>query len=157
MLRLVLLSVLALAACASSHPRTRSLTLPEDTEGQQGGEFKRERRIEIAAGKVVEINIDVPASTVVAAMPIEPLEVVFEASVPLSWNVHLHMGSEPGEDEENIEVLVEGNDASGIIRHTPSRPGVVSVIWENDGDAPVSATIRVDKMPAGSKGGWFAD
>lgn len=136
MLYLMMLATV-LTACASNAPRA-----------DHPDELVRERRVEIAAGKVVELNLDVPVSTIVAAMPIDPIEVVFEGSGELAWNIHVHQ-------DGKVEILAEGTHLSGVIRHVPSRPGPISVLWENRSAQAVSATIRVDRLPAGTTAEWY--
>jgi len=129
----VCLGLMVLASCASTRRHTG-----------ESKDFAPERRFEIAAGKMVELNLDVPASTIVAA---EPIEVVFEASVAVAWNIHVHDGQE-------VQYLQQGTDASGVLLYTPSRPGPISLLWENKTGATVSATIRVDGLPVGTTAHW---
>jgi len=131
----VCLGLMVLASCASTRRHTG-----------ESKDFAPERRFEIAAGKMVELNLDVPASTIVAA---EPIEVVFEASVAVAWNIHVHDGQE-------VQYLQQGTDASGVLLYTPSRPGPISLLWENKTGATVSATIRVDGLPVGTTAHWEA-
>ena len=129
----VCLGLMVLASCASTRRHTG-----------ESKDFAPERRFEIAAGKMVELNLDVPASTIVAA---EPIEVVFEASVAVAWNIHVHDGQE-------VQYLQQGTDASGVLLYTPSRPGPISLLWENKTGATVNATIRVDGLPVGTTAHW---
>lgn len=137
MLRLPIIASLVLMACASTSPRS----------GEEG--FQPERRFEIDSGEFVELNFEVPASTIVAGQMITPIEVVFEASGPLDWDIHAHHGAE-------VEVFAEGQDTSGIIRHTPGQPGMVSVLFENKSGEVVGATIRLDGKPDGAVASWYA-
>jgi len=138
----VCLGLMVLASCASTRRHTG-----------ESKDFAPERRFEIAAGKMVELNLDVPASTIVAAEPIDPInpidpiEVVFEASVAVAWNIHVHDGQE-------VQYLQQGTDASGVLLYTPSRPGPISLLWENKTGATVNATIRVDGLPVGTTAHW---
>jgi len=129
---------IVLAACGSNG---RQIVDPAPIVG--------ERSVTIAAGKLVELNLDVPVSTLVAAVPIDPIEVAFEASDVLAWNIHVH--PESGAPE----VVQEGMHAVGVILHTPGRPGPISLLWENRGAAPITVTLRVMSLPAGTTGEWY--
>jgi hypothetical protein len=124
----------ALLACASSNAHeSRDASLSE------------ERYMQIEAGKSIELSLDVPNSDA----PIDPIIVTFAASAPIAWNVmHRPYG--------DMEVVVEGLASAQVIRHTPSEPGPFALLWENQSDAPVRATVRVKGLPAGTKGVWNA-
>lgn len=126
---------LLFSACATARHRGES------------SEFVPEREFEIAPGAMVEIDLDVPASTIVAAVPVDPVEVAFEASGPIAWNIHVH-------DGDKVEVLQQGNDLAGVLLYTPSRPGPVSLMWENKGGTALTTTIRIDGLPAGTTARW---
>jgi hypothetical protein len=126
-----------LAACGTTRRQVANIA-----------EFDPEIDVVIAAGEAVELNLDVPASSVVAGAPVDAIEVVFQANAPIDWNIHVH----PRAGE--VRVLQQGTNAAGILRHTPSNAGPISVLWQNRTDAPVEATLRLDSVPAGTTGEW---
>lgn len=128
----VIAGALLFWACASSAPK-----------GPTKASMSEDHYLQLDAGKSAELKLQVPDSE----GPLEPIVVTFAASAPIAWNVqHKPYG--------DMEVAVEGHAAAQVIRHTPNEAGPVSLAWVNQSDGPVRATVRVTKLPAGTKGVW---
>lgn len=60
----------------------------------------------------------------------------FKASSPVGWNVHSHPHGE-------VVIHQKGSGAAGEIAFQPPAPGTYSLMWTNDGAAPVTLEVNV--------------
>lgn len=78
------------------------------------------------------------------------MQVEFDASAPLAWNVHSHPGGE-------VVIHDEGTAAEATVPFTPPSAGTYSYRWENKGAAAVELTIRLRLPEQGHIHSWHPE
>lgn len=135
-------AVASLAACASAPPA--------DEDGAHGAAVPvlGARTVDLAAGKFLELNCEVPASAVVAATAPGAFESHFVSDQSIAWNIHEHAG-------DDVNVLGEGTGLTGQSRFVPSHPGPVSLLWKNTAAQAAHLTLQMDAVPPGTTCSWY--
>ncbi len=135
-------TALAVTACASAPPA--------DDGGPPVGAVQvlGARNVELAAGKFLELNCDVPASAIVAATAPGAFEGHFASDQSIAWNIHEHAGPD-------VAILGEGTGLTGSLRFVPTHPGPVSLLWKNASEAVAHLALTMDAVPPGTTCSWY--
>lgn len=131
----------ALSACASAPPAAdRPPVGPVQVLG--------DRTVELAAGKFLELNCEVPASAIIAATAPGAFESHFASDQSIAWNIHEHAG-------QDVAILGEGTGLTRQLRYVPTHPGPVSLLWKNASDAVAQLALTMDAVPPGTTCSWY--
>lgn len=98
------------------------------TSAPDAGPLAIARTETVRPGEHVEVNLTFASAS--------PAKATFKASGPVGWNVHSHPHGE-------MMIHEKGSGAAGEISFQPPAPGTYSLLWTNDGTAPVTLEVKV--------------
>ena len=96
--------------------------------GRKDGEARLAWRVQVAPGAAAELDYRLARGA--------RLEVSSSADAAVAWDVHSHAG-------EQVVLHQQGEGARGAFTFSPEAPGTYSVMWKNEGAAPVSLLVGV--------------
>jgi hypothetical protein len=135
-------AALGLSACASAPPADG------DAAPLGSAQVLGDRNVDLAAGKFLELNCDVPASAIVAATAPGAFEGHFASDQAIAWNIHEHAG-------QDVAILGEGPGLTGQLRVVPTHPGPVSLRWKNASEAVAHLALTMGAVPPGTTCSWY--